>query len=296
MDRRIARPLKDCRAPPSASMNARQRRIAGVCSLWMSRTPMPPTGSRVHSMRVVSICCTDLSSSGGAAFALSACSQQVHCPDGSVATRTPFTKRQLGSGIYLVRFDNQYALALTFLRIQEHYESSHFRHRVFSLEDYMDWYAARFGAFTYFEDWSGFNVPSTAFEPFYAGRFDPLLRKEQQLLFRFRNVKPPYYVIGLYRDQELTHELAHALFFTRPAYRSAVLAAMREYDTTGIVAQLASLGYHRRVLQDEVHAYLIAGGAAARRPANKLVPLRRTLRAIYREHSRDLHLRYRTTG
>ena len=212
-----------------------------------------------------------------------------------MATRISFTRRQLARGIYLVRFDNQYALASTFLRIQEHYESSHFRRRIFSLEDYMDWYAARFGAFTYFEDWSGFNVPSTALEPFYAGRFGPLLKKEQQLLFRFRNVKPPYYVIGLYRDQDLTHELAHALFFMRPAYRSAVVAAMREYDTTAIVTHLASLGYHPRVLQDEVHAYLVAGDAAAGRPTSKLVSLRRTLRAIYREHSRNLDAPHRTT-
>ena len=68
------------------------------------------------------------------------------------------TKTRLADGIFLVRFDTQYALASTFLRIQEHYESNRFRNRVFSLEQYMDWYAAEFGAFTYFEDWSGFNV------------------------------------------------------------------------------------------------------------------------------------------
>ena len=83
----------------------------------------------------------------------------------------------------------------------------------------MDWYAAQFGAFTYFQDWSGFNVPSTALEPFYGGRFDPLLRKEQQLLRLFRGVRPPFYVIGLYDDDDLTHELAHALFFMRSDYR-----------------------------------------------------------------------------
>ena len=71
------------------------------------------------------------------------------------------SRRRLADGIYLVRFDSQYALASTFLRIQEHYESSRFRGRVFSLEDYMDWYAGRFGAFTYYQDWSGFKRPVT---------------------------------------------------------------------------------------------------------------------------------------
>ena len=188
--------------------------------------------------------------------------------------------------IFLVRFDTQYALASTFLRIQEHYESSRFRNRVFSLEQFMDWYAGRYGAFTYYQDWSGFNVPSTALEPFYQGRFDPLLRKEQRLLRLFRAERSPFYVIGVAADADLTHEYAHALFFTRPAYRNAVRAAMREYDTTRFEKHLAALGYHRHVLVDEVHAYLIAEAEELGVSVGRLAPLRKTLRAIFRRHAK----------
>jgi hypothetical protein len=198
------------------------------------------------------------------------------------------TRTRIADRIFLVRFDSQYALASTFLRIQEHYESSRFRKRVFSLEQYMDWYAERFGAFTYYEDWSGFNVPSTAFEPFHQGRFDPLLRKEQRLLRLFRKERSPYYVIGVAADADLTHEAAHALFFTRPAYRKAVRAALRGYDTTGIQKRLSALGYHRFVLIDEVHAYLIARPDGLGVPVGRLAPLRKTLRAIFRRHAKDL--------
>jgi hypothetical protein len=144
---------------------------------------------------------------------------------------TTMTRSRIGDRIFLVRFETQYALASSFLRFQEHYESSRFRNRVFSLEQFMDWYAARSGAFTYYEDWSGFNVPSTAFAPFYQGRFDPLLEKEKRLLRLFERESTPFYVIGVAADQGLTHELAHALFFTRPAYRRAVRDAMRPYTT-----------------------------------------------------------------
>jgi hypothetical protein len=161
---------------------------------------------------------------------------------------------------------------------------------VFTLEDYMDWYATQFGAFTYFEDWTGFNVPSTAFAPFYAGRFDPLLRKERRLLGLFKKVSPPFYVIGLYRQDDLVHELAHALFFMNRTYRRAVLAAMREYDTRAVARHLSSLGYHDRVLDDEVQAYLIAGDEAAGLPLTHLARLRRTLRAVYRRHAIDAGL------
>ena len=205
-----------------------------------------------------------------------------------MSDRRPPAREQIADGIHLVRFHSQYALASTFLRIQEHYESSRFRGRVFSLEEYMDWYAARFGAFTYFEDWSGFNVPSTALDPFYAGRFDPLLRKERQLLRMFRDVKRPFYVIGLYKPDDLTHELAHALFFTRSDYRRDARRAMREYDTRPLARHLASLGYHRAVLQDEVHAYLIAGSGVPGVSAKALSPLRRSLRALFRAHAPKL--------
>lgn len=198
------------------------------------------------------------------------------------------TRTRIADRIFLVRFATQYALASTFLRIQEHYESSRFRNRVFSLEQFMDWYAARNGAFTYYEDWSGFNVPSTAFEAFYQGKFDPLTRKEQRLLRLFRHEPTPFYVIGVAADADLTHELAHALFFTRPAYRHAVRAAVREYDTTTVEKRLAALGYHRRVLIDEVHAYLIARTEPLGVPIGRLAPLRKTLRAIFRRHAKGL--------
>jgi hypothetical protein len=208
----------------------------------------------------------------------------------TVAVKMSLSRRRIADDIYVVRFDSQYALASTFLRIQEHYESSHFRGRVFSLEEFMDWYAAKFGAFSYYEDWSGFNVPSIAFEPFYSGRFNPLLRKEQQLLRLFEKAKAPFYVIGLYQDDDLTHELAHALFYLRPAYRHAIRTAMRGYNTAAIARHLASVGYHRRVVEDEVHAYLVSGDSAAGLSLTRLAPLRRALRAIYRLHARELRI------
>jgi hypothetical protein len=197
------------------------------------------------------------------------------------------TKNKLADGIYLLRFETQYELAATFLRVQEHYESSRFSGRIFSLEQYMDWYAARFGGFTYYEDWSGFNVPSTALEAFYKGKFEPLLQKEKRFLRLFKHERAPFYVIGVSNSalkRDLIHELAHALFFTNGTYRQAVRAAMRGYDTSAMKRELTRLGYARHVIQDEVHAYLVAptgelGGS------RKLSPLGKKLRALFKQHS-----------
>jgi hypothetical protein len=172
--------------------------------------------------------------------------------------------------------------------VQEHYESSRFRNKVFTLDEYKEWYAARFGAFTYYQDWSGFNVPSSALAPFYAGRFDPLQRREQRLLRLFRGEREPFYVIGICSDADLKHEIAHALFYMRPDYRRAVKTAMRGYDTSGLRKRLASMGYHRHVLTDEVHAYLVAPAGSFSAGRAGLAPLQRTLREIFRRYAKQL--------
>jgi hypothetical protein len=194
-------------------------------------------------------------------------------------------RTRVADRVFLVRFDTQYALASTFLRFQEHYESPRFRNRVFSLEQFMDWYAARHGAFTYYQDWAGFNVPSSTFDAFRAGRFNPLLEKERRLLKMFEGEREPFYVIGTSSDAELKHELAHGFYFTRPAYRREVRAAIRGHDTSALERRLRAMGYHRAVVADEVQAYLVSGTRDV--PTRALAPLRRQVQAIYRRHAAD---------
>jgi hypothetical protein len=203
------------------------------------------------------------------------------------------SKRRLADGIFLLRFETQYELASSFLRIQEHYESRRFAGRVFSLEEFMDWYAAEFGGFTYYQDWVGFNVPSSGLVPFRAGKFDPLLEKEKRILRFFARERAPFYVIGVTRKgshRELTHELAHALYFTDKTYRRAVQEAMQGYDTSSIGRKLYRIGYARHVICDEVHAYLVAPGHDFGKQTRGLAPLRRTLRGLFRRHSKRLSL------
>ena len=167
------------------------------------------------------------------------------------------TKSTITEGIFLARFDTQYALASTFLRIQEHYESSRFSNRVFSLEQFMDWYADRFGALRT----SRTGAASTCRRPrsnLSTPEVRPSAGERAAVPAAVREERRPFYVIGLSDDDDLKHELAHALFFTRPAYRKSVRAAMREHDTSALEKRLASMGYHRSVLADEVNAYLVA--------------------------------------
>ena len=204
-------------------------------------------------------------------------------------------KIRLPGGIFLLKFPSQYELAATFLRFQEHAESSRFSGRTFSLEEFMDWYAGKFGNFTYYQDWAGFNVPSTVLEPFRAGSFDPLLEKERRFLKLFARERRPFYVIGVgeaHTRSDLAHEIAHALFFTNQDYRRAVLEAMRGHDTAPLRRALSRMGYSRAVLTDEVHAYLVAGAEGVTGPAaGRLAAPRRALKSLFARHSRALMAR-----
>ncbi|MBP2428849.1 ABC transporter ATP-binding protein [Bradyrhizobium elkanii] len=206
-------------------------------------------------------------------------------------------KHKIATDIYLLQFDTQYELTSTFLRVQEHYESPHFHGRIFSLEQYMDWYAKRHGNFTYYQDWSGFNVPSTAFRPFYDGKFDPLSEKEKRLLALFRRLQKPFYVIGIFGRgvTSLRHELAHALYFVDPVYRERVRAAIEEYSTSPLERKIAEAGYARHVIPDELQAYLVGPSEKLAGGFRTLAPLRRKLRTIFSQHSRALSLPARLT-
>lgn len=172
--------------------------------------------------------------------------------------------------IHLLTFQNEFDLASTFLRFQEYYESPKFSGTVFSLDEYKEWYTnnspngIKTGKFTYYEDWGGFNIPSTILKPFYDGQFDPLSESERRLLDVFKDEVDIFYIIGIHREVEhaekiLEHEIAHGLFFTNAEYRNKVYSILSHYNTDDIKKELLDFGgYNEKVLDDEVHAYSIS--------------------------------------
>jgi len=136
--------------------------------------------------------------------------------------------------IFHLRFDEMNEMAEAFLRFQEHYESPEFKGKIFTLDEYKEWYmenspdAKEAGEFTYYDDWGGFNIPSEILEPFYDGKFDPLSDKERMLLDVFLEHRGKlFYIIATGKSEKegkdessLKHELAHGLFYVHRQYRS----------------------------------------------------------------------------
>jgi len=207
------------------------------------------------------------------------------------------TLREVTEGVYHLLFPNDgYLMCSSLMRFQEHYESPKFKGKVFDAEEYMDWYAARFGNFTYYQDVGGFNMPSCTLKKFYAGKFDPLTRKEQRILEAFKDIEEPYYIIATCKqskthEQDLIHEISHGLFFVNSEYRKNVKKILRGHDLSVLHEYLRRQGYHKTHFLDECHALLLENAKNFERTgarAGDHVNVRRELHQNYDQHFIEL--------
>lgn len=174
--------------------------------------------------------------------------------------------RVLHENVFCIIASNPRLLAETFLRLQEFYESPYpeIKGQHFTLQTFKGIYAKDKGEFTYYEDWAGFNVPGHVAVEFFKV-FTDLSRKEKKLLkFIEKAVKKreKFYIIGIPMRSArtiLTHELAHAFFYTRPTYKKEMMALVRRVPAkikSQIYVKLKKMGYCRAVLKDELQAYM----------------------------------------
>ena len=164
---------------------------------------------------------------------------------------------------FFVNFETRQELLKTFIRFQEYYESPEFKGKVFTVEEYAEWYVKAYKkeSFTYYDDWSGCNVPSFVFEDFRKGKLNPLSEREEKLLSLLPNDGETYYVIGAFnggRKDVVEHEKCHALYYTNKDYQEEVNQTISKYDTEEVKSYIRELGYHESVVLDEVHAYICA--------------------------------------
>lgn len=164
--------------------------------------------------------------------------------------------------VYLMKFPTQKEMAQTMLRFQEFYESPKFRGRIFTLDEFKKWYVKRNGDWTYYTDWSGFNIPSSVLTPFRESRFDPISPLEQALLDAVAHIPEPFYIIAVSDEGQsdtLRHEIAHGLYATNPDYRAEVYMLLMGVQLAPMIRYLMNgNGYHYASFLDECHAYLMA--------------------------------------
>ncbi len=166
-----------------------------------------------------------------------------------------------------INYETQYDLCSAFLRIQEFYESPYpsIQGKHFTMDQYMDIYAKETGAFTYFSDWSGFNVPGNYILEFWEEFYSDMRPKESAIV----KMLTPYmrtanfYVIATYGKEvsqdTVKHELAHAYYYLDEKYKTScepLLANLNPKLKAKMTTRLLEMGYTEAVVPDEIQAYL----------------------------------------
>jgi hypothetical protein len=178
--------------------------------------------------------------------------------------------------VFLVTTENSYDLAMTFCRVQEFYESPHkeIRGKNFDMVEFQRLYTMRRGedCFTYPADWTGFNVPSKIIWYCYFANnipnpnqydetFETIVRKITENTNSIRDAK--YYLIGAQAGNQTTidHEVAHAFYYLYPAYKkeaNKIIKQLPKRLEKKITDWLLEIGYNKKVIKDEIQAYLTA--------------------------------------
>ena len=176
--------------------------------------------------------------------------------------------------IILMLYSNSVSAAQHVIRIQEYYENPVFKKTVFTMGELEAYYTEMNGAFTYCEDWAGFNIPSECFRAFTDGAFNPLTSKEKKVIKAIKGFREPFYVIACgKKDREtIDHELVHAHYALSPFYSVAVNSLLIRSDGLDEAKkELLDWGYTKEVLMDELNAYLATNDERITKLAPKVI-------------------------
>jgi hypothetical protein len=178
---------------------------------------------------------------------------------------------QITERIYNAVGDSPKELGMSFVRPQEYYESPVFRGKIFTFEEFKNWWVGNPpddvnpGKFIYCTYYEGFNVPSRILKPFFEGKFNPLSDWEKRLLEMVSQIRDrEFYLIGTRKDakpEDLKHEIGHGLYYTSKNYRrrvNSVLKSLNPRTKQKLLRYVQSMDYHPSVYTDEQHAYLLA--------------------------------------
>lgn len=181
-----------------------------------------------------------------------------------------FKLKEIKPYIFMISVKDRYDRAMLFCRAQEFYESPNpkFRGKPFSIWDYIEWYSKENGGFTYPYDWSGFNFPLEVAEKCYElskneNKYDEIFK---EIIINIKSKigeNKKAYIIGIDESEQslYKHEMCHAFYYLNNNYKKEVNNILSKVDKRTIKSMsknLLKMGYTKKVLKDEIQAYLIS--------------------------------------
>ena len=149
------------------------------------------------------------------------------------------------------------------VRIQEFSDSAGFKDKIFTLEEFADWWTVNEGSWNYYTDTNGLNFPGTNLRPFYMGEFSPLADKEKRILELFEDQMgrlDEIYIIGTYRMTDTIHEEAHGLYYLDKQYRKKVDKELKNIPKRlrkAAYKELREGYYHPSTFKSEMNSYIL---------------------------------------
>lgn len=212
--------------------------------------------------------------------------------------------KEIHKGIFLVEFEKQYDLAMTFLRFQEFYESANpkFKGKGFTILEYMDWYSNERpgcnGTFTYPTDWAGFNVPLWV-----AGGTGPISDfniYDQTMKDIINKIEKKHgnldkkYILGTTKGNAkvLRHEIAHGLYYVYNFYKldmDRLYSKLPKEVKSKLENEFKKMGYHKSVWKDEAQAY-ISTGVSFKAPW-LTEEMKKPFKQLYRKFTKDIKIK-----
>lgn len=195
---------------------------------------------------------------------------------------------------------------MTVLRIHEHEDNPLFKDKLFTFEEYMDWYAKDRGDghFTFDKQIFGFSIPGTWFKKFIRD-FPRATWTEKEKAFidmvratvgkEIINSRKKFAIIATFgknNGPDFKHELAHALYYIDDDYRKSANRLMRGVKIEvrkKLKAYLINMGYHDDEIKDEINARLstdkkITQDGKVLVTNKAMIPFRQLLKTSMRQH------------
>ncbi len=155
--------------------------------------------------------------------------------------------------VYFVKFENQYDMCMTMLRIHENTSEDHpFGKKVFTHKDYISWYKETFNG-NYYRDVQAMCVDGYQIRAFIRKfGIENMTKNEGHLVKILDNFLPKellntnrkFSVICTYHGEnsiDFKHELAHALFYMDKEYKLAVKALFKKISRVAKKEMFTSL-------------------------------------------------------
>jgi hypothetical protein len=196
---------------------------------------------------------------------------------------------KIRKGVYHLEYENYFDMGMSFLRMQEHYESSSddYKGKFFDVFEYMRYYTQKEKKqyFSYTDDYVGYNIPSYVIDKFIKRKDLNLFEKD--LFYKISKIKnKKYYLIASKMGVKdvLDHELAHALFYINEEYRLRTTELVLKIPSKTIKQinnKLRKMGYSDSVYIDETQAYLATGLTKELRSIKGITKYRNNFKKIF---------------